>query len=97
MIGALFPLAKPILHGLDPEAAHDLTIRGLSLLPPDDMMGHFTLRVPGETVDGHLCCAECGKLRQAAEVTPGQPCDNCGNLRWTKARLLDAGELPQLD
>jgi dihydroorotate dehydrogenase len=34
MIGALFPLAKPLLHGLDPEAAHDLTIRGLSLLPP---------------------------------------------------------------
>ncbi|KQP17420.1 dihydroorotate dehydrogenase (quinone) [Methylobacterium sp. Leaf469] len=34
MIGALFPLAKPLLHSLDAEAAHNLTIRGLSLLPP---------------------------------------------------------------
>lgn len=34
MIGALFPLAKPILHGLDAETAHDLTLRALSLLPP---------------------------------------------------------------
>ncbi|WP_019905228.1 quinone-dependent dihydroorotate dehydrogenase [Methylobacterium sp. 77] len=34
MIGALFPLAKPILHGLDAETAHNLTLRGLSLLPP---------------------------------------------------------------
>ncbi|HEX8374801.1 MAG TPA: quinone-dependent dihydroorotate dehydrogenase [Geminicoccaceae bacterium] len=34
MIGALFPLAKPLLHGLDAETAHDLTLRGLSLLPP---------------------------------------------------------------
>jgi len=34
MIGALFPLAKPLLHRLDAEAAHTLTIRGLSLLPP---------------------------------------------------------------
>ncbi|SFH05520.1 quinone-dependent dihydroorotate dehydrogenase [Methylobacterium gossipiicola] len=40
MIGALFPLpnlfplAKPLLHRLDAEAAHNLTIRGLSLLPP---------------------------------------------------------------
>ena len=34
MIEALFPLARPLLHGLDAEAAHDLTLRGLSLLPP---------------------------------------------------------------
>ncbi|WP_342148965.1 quinone-dependent dihydroorotate dehydrogenase [Methylorubrum sp. SB2] len=34
MIEALFPLARPILHGLDAETAHDLTLRGLSLLPP---------------------------------------------------------------
>ena len=34
MIGALFPLAKPILHGLDAETAHNLTLRGLALLPP---------------------------------------------------------------
>ncbi|AMB45249.1 quinone-dependent dihydroorotate dehydrogenase [Methylobacterium sp. AMS5] len=34
MIDALFPLARPLLHGLDAETAHDLTIRGLSLLPP---------------------------------------------------------------
>lgn len=33
MIEALFPLARPILHGLDAETAHDLTLRGLSLLP----------------------------------------------------------------
>lgn len=34
MIGALFPLAKPLLHALDAETAHQLTIRGLALLPP---------------------------------------------------------------
>ncbi len=34
MIGALFPLAKPLLHALDPETAHRLTIRSLALLPP---------------------------------------------------------------
>lgn len=34
MIGALFPLARPILHGLDAETAHNLTLRGLALLPP---------------------------------------------------------------
>ena len=34
MIEALFPLARPILHGLDAETAHDLTLRSLSLLPP---------------------------------------------------------------
>ena len=33
MIGALFSLAKPALHALDPETAHQLTIRGLSLMP----------------------------------------------------------------
>jgi dihydroorotate dehydrogenase len=34
MIGALFSLAKPALHALDAEIAHQLTIRSLSLLPP---------------------------------------------------------------
>jgi dihydroorotate dehydrogenase len=34
MIASLFPLARPILHGLDAETAHDLTLRALSLLPP---------------------------------------------------------------
>ena len=34
MIGALFPLVKPLLHGLDAETAHTLTLRGLALLPP---------------------------------------------------------------
>jgi dihydroorotate dehydrogenase len=33
MIGALFSLAKPALHALDPETAHQLTIRSLSLMP----------------------------------------------------------------
>lgn len=33
MIGALFSLAKPALHALDAETAHQLTIRSLSLLP----------------------------------------------------------------
>ena len=41
MIGALFPFAKPLLHSLDAETAHQLTIRSLSLAPalappPDD-------------------------------------------------------------
>ncbi|MBX9932515.1 MAG: quinone-dependent dihydroorotate dehydrogenase [Methylobacterium sp.] len=34
MIGALFPFAKPILHGLDAETAHNLTLRALKLMPP---------------------------------------------------------------
>ncbi|AWN41943.1 quinone-dependent dihydroorotate dehydrogenase [Methylobacterium durans] len=34
MIGALFPLVRPILHGLDAESAHNLTLRALSLMPP---------------------------------------------------------------
>lgn len=33
MIRALFSLAKPALHALDAETAHQLTIRGLSLMP----------------------------------------------------------------
>ena len=34
MIGALFPLLRPALHGLDAEHAHNLTVRALSLMPP---------------------------------------------------------------
>jgi dihydroorotate dehydrogenase len=34
MIGALFSLVRPALHSLDAETAHQLTIRGLSLMPP---------------------------------------------------------------
>ena len=34
MISSLFPLVKPLLHALDPEAAHGLTIKALKLLPP---------------------------------------------------------------
>jgi dihydroorotate dehydrogenase len=33
MIGAVFPLVRPLLYRLDAERAHDLTIRGLQLLP----------------------------------------------------------------
>jgi dihydroorotate dehydrogenase len=41
MIAALFPFAKPLLHALDPETAHQLTLRALALAPigrpaPDD-------------------------------------------------------------
>jgi dihydroorotate dehydrogenase len=34
VIGALFSLARPALHVLDPETAHHASIRALSLLPP---------------------------------------------------------------
>ncbi|MDQ4135896.1 MAG: dihydroorotate dehydrogenase (quinone), partial [Pseudomonadota bacterium] len=34
MIGSLFSLVRPALHALDPEVAHQLTIRALSVLPP---------------------------------------------------------------
>lgn len=34
MIAAAFPLVRPLLHRLDAERAHDLTLRALSLLPP---------------------------------------------------------------
>ncbi|ACL59403.1 quinone-dependent dihydroorotate dehydrogenase [Methylobacterium nodulans] len=33
MLASLFPLARPVLHALDAETAHRLTIRALSLLP----------------------------------------------------------------
>jgi dihydroorotate dehydrogenase len=33
VIGSLFSLAKPVLHALDAETAHELTIRSLSLIP----------------------------------------------------------------
>lgn len=41
MISGLFPLAKPLLHALDAETAHQLTIKALTLAPgrappPDD-------------------------------------------------------------
>jgi dihydroorotate dehydrogenase len=40
MIASLFPLARPVLQALDPETAHMMTIRALSLMPararPDD-------------------------------------------------------------
>jgi dihydroorotate dehydrogenase len=34
VIGAAFPLVRPLLHRLDAERAHDLTLRALALLPP---------------------------------------------------------------
>nr|WP_238311535.1 quinone-dependent dihydroorotate dehydrogenase [Methylobacterium organophilum] len=34
MMGPLFSLARPVLHGLDAEAAHGLTLRALALMPP---------------------------------------------------------------
>jgi dihydroorotate dehydrogenase len=34
VIGALFPLARPVLHAMDAERAHELTVRTLALLPP---------------------------------------------------------------
>ncbi|KNY23497.1 quinone-dependent dihydroorotate dehydrogenase [Methylobacterium sp. ARG-1] len=34
MIAAAFPLVRPLLHRLDAERAHDLTLRALSLMPP---------------------------------------------------------------
>lgn len=42
MIASLFPLLRPLIGRLDPEAAHDLTIRALAALParapvPDDL------------------------------------------------------------
>ena len=54
MMGALFTLARPLLHALDPETAHQASIRSLSLLPalapaPDDPLlavDAFGLRFP---------------------------------------------------
>ena len=34
MISRLFPLARPLLHALDPETAHNLTLKALGLMPP---------------------------------------------------------------
>jgi dihydroorotate dehydrogenase len=33
VIGRLFPLAKPVLHALDAETAHQVTIRALAMMP----------------------------------------------------------------
>ncbi|MEE7504639.1 hypothetical protein MMR14E_15950 [Methylobacterium mesophilicum] len=33
MIAAAFPLVRPLLHRLDAERAHDLTLAALALLP----------------------------------------------------------------
>lgn len=54
MMGTLFTLARPLLHALDPETAHQASIRSLSLLPalapaPDDPLlavDAFGLRFP---------------------------------------------------
>ena len=54
MIGAAFSLLRPALHALDPERAHDLTLKALSRLPlppspPDDpalAVQAFGLRFP---------------------------------------------------
>ena len=40
-VNALWPLARPVLHALDPERAHDVTLRALAAMPlpkpaPDD-------------------------------------------------------------
>jgi dihydroorotate dehydrogenase len=32
-IQALYPLARPLLHSLDPETAHDLTLKALKAVP----------------------------------------------------------------
>ena len=34
MLGALYPLARPLFRRLDPEAAHGLTVKSLGLLAP---------------------------------------------------------------
>lgn len=73
------------------------TAPGLSLLPPGDLLQDIQLRAPGKPEDSRLCCTDCGNLRQAEDVQPGQSCDNCGNPRWTEARLLDTDDLGQLD
>ncbi|MDQ0472496.1 quinone-dependent dihydroorotate dehydrogenase [Labrys wisconsinensis] len=54
MIGALYPLARPVLMGMDPERAHALTLRALRLMPlpparPDEpglAVEAFGLRFP---------------------------------------------------
>ena len=33
MIPGLFPLARPLLHALDAETAHQLTVKALALAP----------------------------------------------------------------
>ncbi|MCB8822734.1 quinone-dependent dihydroorotate dehydrogenase [Microvirga rosea] len=39
MISSIFPLAKKVLHALDAETAHQLTIRSLSLMPVRHLAG----------------------------------------------------------
>ena len=34
MIGSLFSLARPLIHKLDPEEAHNLSVKALALMPP---------------------------------------------------------------
>jgi dihydroorotate dehydrogenase len=54
VFGALFPLARPFLHAVDPETAHELAVKALALMPagatpPDDprlAVEAFGRRVP---------------------------------------------------
>lgn len=70
---------------------------GLSLVPPDDVTPPVPLRIPGEAIDGRVCCTACGDARQAHNVLPDVPCRQCGNPQWTAARLFADSEMHQLD
>ncbi|TXG81978.1 MAG: quinone-dependent dihydroorotate dehydrogenase [Sphingomonadales bacterium] len=51
LIAGLYPLLRPVLFALDPETAHDLTIRALSLLPrgqPADSDPRLAIDVLGQ-------------------------------------------------
>lgn len=57
LIASLYPLLRPLLFALDPETAHSLTIRALTLLPhgqPDDDDPRLAITVFGQSFPNPL-------------------------------------------
>ncbi len=106
LLSRAWPLARPVLHALDPERAHDLTVRALAALPlpkakPDDprlAMEAFGLRFPnpvglaaGFDKNGALV-GKAGALGFGfAEIGTLTPLPQAGNARPRLFRLVEHG------
>ena len=106
LLSLAWPAARPILHALDPERAHDLTLRALTALPlppprPDDSrlcVDAFGLRFPnpvglaaGFDKNGALA-GKAGSLGFGfAEVGTLTPLPQAGNPRPRLFRLAEHG------
>ena len=105
MLGAVFELARPLLNALDPEQAHELTLKTLAAgiypraLAPDD--GRLAVNVwglafvnplgiaAGFDKDARVCDAVLGMGLGFAEVGTVTPRPQAGNLRPRVFRLIE--------